>query len=58
VELATGVDGAREPGGNQFPSLYVEPEKPAEEIDWPALELNDVFKIYEPGSARTVALAA
>ena len=56
MELTTGVDEAREPGGNQLPSLYVEPEKPAEEIDWPALEFNDVFKIYESGSARTVAL--
>jgi putative ABC transport system ATP-binding protein len=56
VELATGVDEAREPGGNQFPSLYVEPETPAEQIDWPALEFNDVFKIYESGTARTVAL--
>ena len=27
--LTTGVDEAREPGGNQLPSLYVEPEKPA-----------------------------
>jgi putative ABC transport system ATP-binding protein len=56
VELTTGVDGAREPGGKQFPSLYVEPENPTEAIDWPALEFNDVFKIYESGSARTVAL--
>jgi putative ABC transport system ATP-binding protein len=56
VELTTGVDEAREPGGNQLPSLYVEPEKPAGEIEWPALEFNDVFKIYESGSARTVAL--
>ena len=56
MELTTGVDEAREPGGNQLPSLYVEPEKPADEIEWPALEFNDVFKIYESGSARTVAL--
>jgi len=56
VELTTGVDGARETGGSKLPSLYVEPEKPADEIDWPALEFHDVFKIYESGSARTVAL--
>jgi putative ABC transport system ATP-binding protein len=37
-------------------SLYVEPEHEADEIDWPALELIDVFKIYGAGEARTVAL--
>jgi putative ABC transport system ATP-binding protein len=37
-------------------SLYVEPERPAAEIDWPALELRDVFKIYRSGPVETVAL--
>jgi putative ABC transport system ATP-binding protein len=37
-------------------SLYVEPERPAEEIRWPALELRDVFKIYRSGPVETVAL--
>jgi putative ABC transport system ATP-binding protein len=37
-------------------SLYREPEIPAEEIEWPALELNDVFRIYRSGPVETVAL--
>jgi putative ABC transport system ATP-binding protein len=37
-------------------SLYVEPEAPASEIDWPALQFRDVFKIYRSGPAQTVAL--
>jgi putative ABC transport system ATP-binding protein len=37
-------------------SLYREPETPAEEIEWPALELNDVFRIYRSGPIETVAL--
>jgi putative ABC transport system ATP-binding protein len=37
-------------------SLYREPETPAEEIEWPALELNDVFRIYRSGPVETVAL--
>ena len=37
-------------------SLYREPEVVAEEIEWPALELNDVFKIYRSGPVETVAL--
>jgi putative ABC transport system ATP-binding protein len=36
-------------------SLYVEPERP-EQLEWPALELIDVFKIYRSGPAETVAL--
>jgi putative ABC transport system ATP-binding protein len=57
VELTTGLEvEARGGTGKNLPSLYVEPEKPTEEIAWPALEFNDVFKIYESGSARTVAL--
>jgi ABC-type lipoprotein export system ATPase subunit len=38
-------------------SLYVEPDRTHQEIDWPALELHDVFKIYSStGSVETVAL--
>jgi putative ABC transport system ATP-binding protein len=37
-------------------SLYVEPERPAAEIEWPALELRDVFKIFRSGPVETVAL--
>ncbi len=37
-------------------SLYREPEAPSREIEWPALELNDVFKIYRSGPVETVAL--
>ena len=37
-------------------SLYVEPERASEEIDWPALEARDVFRIYRSGPAETVAL--
>jgi putative ABC transport system ATP-binding protein len=37
-------------------SLYVEPERPDQEREWPALELRDVFKIYRSGPVETVAL--
>ena len=37
-------------------SLYVEPDEAAAAIEWPALELNDVFKIYRSGAVETVAL--
>jgi putative ABC transport system ATP-binding protein len=37
-------------------SLYVEPECPAHEREWAALELLDVFKIYRSGPVETVAL--
>jgi putative ABC transport system ATP-binding protein len=37
-------------------SLYVEPERPASAIDWPALEFHDVFKIFRAGPVETVAL--
>jgi putative ABC transport system ATP-binding protein len=36
-------------------SLYLEPEQPAE-LEWPALELIDVFKIFRSGRLETVAL--
>ena len=37
-------------------SLYTEPEKTAEPVEWPALECLDVFKIYRSGPVETVAL--
>jgi putative ABC transport system ATP-binding protein len=37
-------------------SLYVEPERPAQRIDWPALQFNDVFKIFRSGPVEMVAL--
>jgi putative ABC transport system ATP-binding protein len=37
-------------------SLWREPDRPAARIDWPALHLRDVFKIYRSGPVETVAL--
>lgn len=37
-------------------SLYVEPEREAAPLQWPALECHDVFKIYRSGPVETVAL--
>jgi putative ABC transport system ATP-binding protein len=37
-------------------SLWREPEQPAVEIDWPALQFHDVFKIFRSGPVETVAL--
>jgi putative ABC transport system ATP-binding protein len=37
-------------------SLYVEPERPPADIAPPALELIDVFKIFNAGATETVAL--
>jgi putative ABC transport system ATP-binding protein len=48
VALSTDDEDAR--------SLYVEPERPAEEIEWPALQFHDVFKIFRSGPVETVAL--
>jgi putative ABC transport system ATP-binding protein len=56
VELTAGLDVEARGGTGKLPSLYVEAEKHVDEIEWAALEFNDVFKIYESGSARTVAL--
>jgi putative ABC transport system ATP-binding protein len=42
--------------GSGVESLYVEPERPEERIDWPALQFNDVFKIFRAGPVETVAL--
>jgi putative ABC transport system ATP-binding protein len=40
----------------ELKSLYVEPERPASTIDWPALQFIDVFKIFRSGPVETVAL--
>jgi ABC-type lipoprotein export system ATPase subunit len=37
-------------------SLYVEPERVERQVEWPALQLNDVFKIFRSGPVETVAL--
>ena len=37
-------------------SLYVEPEQKLSELEWPAFECLDVFKIYRSGPVETVAL--
>jgi putative ABC transport system ATP-binding protein len=42
--------------GEDFASLYVEPEQAERQIDWPALQFNDVFKIFRSGPVETVAL--
>ncbi len=42
--------------GSRLSSLYVEPERPAPEVAPPAVELIDVFKIFNAGATETVAL--
>jgi putative ABC transport system ATP-binding protein len=37
-------------------SLWREPERADEQIDWPALQFHDVFRIYRSGPVETVAL--
>jgi putative ABC transport system ATP-binding protein len=37
-------------------SLYREPVRAADELEWPALEFNDVFKLFRSGPVETVAL--
>jgi putative ABC transport system ATP-binding protein len=37
-------------------SLYEEPEEQTADVDWPALEVIDVFRIYRSGPVETVAL--
>jgi putative ABC transport system ATP-binding protein len=37
-------------------SLWREPERGPEQIAWPAVQFNDVFKIYRSGPVETVAL--
>jgi putative ABC transport system ATP-binding protein len=46
----------RSPAAERRRSLYVEPERLPTEIEWGALELRDVFKLYRSGPAETVAL--
>ena len=42
--------------GRATRSLWREPERAAEQLEWPALHLRDVFKIYRSGPVETVAL--
>lgn len=42
--------------GTELRSLYIEPERATTTIDWPALQFNDVFKIFRSGPVETVAL--
>ena len=42
--------------GGDLRSLYAEPERPDAKIEWPALQLLDVFKIFRSGPVETVAL--
>jgi ABC-type lipoprotein export system ATPase subunit len=37
-------------------SLWVEPERDDRELEWPALQCHDVFKIFRSGPVETVAL--
>jgi putative ABC transport system ATP-binding protein len=37
-------------------SLWREPERAEQQLEWPALHLHDVFKIYRSGPVETVAL--
>ncbi|MDQ6777598.1 MAG: ATP-binding cassette domain-containing protein, partial [Actinomycetota bacterium] len=41
---------------NDVRSLYVEPERQDQAIEWPALQFHDVFKIFRSGPVETVAL--
>jgi putative ABC transport system ATP-binding protein len=43
-------------GAQALRSLWREPERTAEQLEWPALHLHDVFKIYRSGPVETVAL--
>ncbi|MGI8411155.1 MAG: ABC transporter ATP-binding protein [Solirubrobacteraceae bacterium] len=43
-------------GTARIRSLWREPERSADELDWPALQLHDVFKIFRSGPVETVAL--
>src|SRR5947209_15986218 len=37
-------------------SLWREPERAAKQVQWPALQFHDVFKIYRSGPVETVAM--
>jgi ABC-type lipoprotein export system ATPase subunit len=43
-------------GGRPIESLWREPEPELEHVDWPALQMHDVFKIFRSGPVETVAL--
>ena len=42
--------------GRPVASLWQEPERSTEPVQWPALQFGDVFKIYRSGPVETVAL--
>ena len=42
--------------GRRVASLWREPERPVQQLGWPALQFHDVFKIYRSGPVETVAL--
>jgi ABC-type lipoprotein export system ATPase subunit len=42
--------------GSTIESLWREPERKEDGVEWPALQLHDVFKIYRSGPVETVAL--
>jgi len=56
VGLAGNGREVRSPDDAGVRSLYVEPERPRDQLDWPALQFHDVFKIYRSGPVETVAL--
>src|SRR5205814_6312822 len=51
-ELPVALSG----GQHTLPNLWREPEPAAEQLEWPALQFHDVFKIYRSGPVETVAL--
>jgi putative ABC transport system ATP-binding protein len=42
--------------GQRIRSLWREPERVVEQVEWPVLQFNDVFKIFRSGPVETVAL--
>ncbi len=44
------------PASRPVQSLWREPDPAVEQLDWAALEMHDVFKIYRSGPVETVAL--
>ena len=56
--MALSEGSGDEPNGlyGELSSLYVEPERDQAEIEWPALQFVDVFKIFRSGTVETVAL--
>jgi putative ABC transport system ATP-binding protein len=43
-------------GARRIESLWREPETTADQLEWPALEFHDVFRIFRSGPVETVAL--